>query len=473
MRTKFCPRCGSHDVELRIIVGQTGKERRTCRSCGYVWEYTQENVVKTDAFHTVGDPPNKDPHISASPEKCKVSKFEKFFARQQRWQRGLLLAAFLVSFFMVPLFVLVNLFSIFQSDIYLGLTLLFFYGIFIPVTIVVCKKIAKLNTKYADTEQPIKNQKLTRRKVMTIYILVGFVLFIVAPFAELVALMLLIPQDWGLPLWIACISSDMVLFVVFSKYVPLPSNPLKKKTFKQSQSNQTSKTNANHNPTYRDQTTTPRRKSTKDVIFVTVVIWMLILPFVVSACGAEDIGLIMFLLFYSLLAVAAIVRKMVLKTRCRNTNSDKKSMPRGDPYDPNGRVYREWVARQRERQAQQEQTQKHNPNEPFYHEGMTGVEYEKYVCYRLTQMGYKDVKMTKASDDNGADILAVTPDGQTIAIQCKKYKDHVGKPAVYEAISARDYYFRSRAAVITNSVFTRQAKEFAKRTRVELYENFK
>lgn len=151
------------------------------------------------------------------------------------------------------------------------------------------------------------------------------------------------------------------------------------------------------------------------------------------------------------------------KSKYGDTHSSytqKQNTQRGDPYDPTGRAYKEW-------------SQNRTSGAPFYYDGMTGVNYEKFVCYRLSQMGYKDVKMTKASDDNGADILAVTPDGHTIAIQCKRKTGHVGKHAAQEALAAKEYYYRSQAAVITNSVFTRQAKEFAKRTGVILIENFK
>ena len=103
---------------------------------------------------------------------------------------------------------------------------------------------------------------------------------------------------------------------------------------------------------------------------------------------------------------------------------------------------------------------------------MTGAEYEKQVAENLKIEGYTDVIVTKASGDHGADILAITPNGLTAVIQCKFYKSTVGQEAVQQAVSAREYYHRSQAIVITNSTFTPAAEDFARHTNTILIEGY-
>lgn len=111
-------------------------------------------------------------------------------------------------------------------------------------------------------------------------------------------------------------------------------------------------------------------------------------------------------------------------------------------------------------------------SQPTFRSDMTGLEYEEFVATRLKVEGYTDVTVTKASGDHGADILAVTQTGITAVIQCKLYKGVVGQEAVQQAVSAREYYHRSQAIVITNSTFTPAAKDFARHTDTILIENY-
>lgn len=99
-----------------------------------------------------------------------------------------------------------------------------------------------------------------------------------------------------------------------------------------------------------------------------------------------------------------------------------------------------------------------------------GYEYEKYVAYLLENRGYRDVVLTKKGGDYGADIICVDKSGRKTAVQCKYYNKPVGYKAVEEAISGMHYYGCSVAIVITNSTYTKQAIEAAKRVGVGLYE---
>lgn len=106
-------------------------------------------------------------------------------------------------------------------------------------------------------------------------------------------------------------------------------------------------------------------------------------------------------------------------------------------------------------------------------QNMTGHDYERYVASRLKQIGYHSIVVTKGSGDHGADIIAYAPDGVKCAIQCKYYSKPVSNKAVQEALAGSRYYGCARAIVITNSRFTKQAIEDARRIGVRLMGGFK
>lgn len=76
------------------------------------------------------------------------------------------------------------------------------------------------------------------------------------------------------------------------------------------------------------------------------------------------------------------------------------------------------------------------------------------------------------SGDYGADVIARGFLFTKIVVQCKHYSKPVGVRAVQEVNAARQYYGASRAAVATNTTFTKQAKMLAKRCGVELWEKY-
>lgn len=106
---------------------------------------------------------------------------------------------------------------------------------------------------------------------------------------------------------------------------------------------------------------------------------------------------------------------------------------------------------------------------PAIIDSMNGRQFEYYCADFLRRNGYLNVQITQASGDNGVDILAER-DGTTFAIQCKCYRGKVGNKAVQEVFSGRTYYNRNVAIVLTNSYFTEQAKNAARRTGVILWD---
>lgn len=100
---------------------------------------------------------------------------------------------------------------------------------------------------------------------------------------------------------------------------------------------------------------------------------------------------------------------------------------------------------------------------------MSGREFEEYCAAYLRKRGFKKVQVTRATGDQGVDILARRR-GKTYAIQCKLYQKPVGNSAVQEAYAGKQYYDCDRAMVMTNSTFTKGAKELAERTEILLWE---
>ena len=98
---------------------------------------------------------------------------------------------------------------------------------------------------------------------------------------------------------------------------------------------------------------------------------------------------------------------------------------------------------------------------------MTGYEYERACAEYLRKKGFKRVRVTKASRDQGVDILC-KKHRKTYAVQCKYYATPVGNKAVQEVYAGADFYGCDRAMVISNNSFTKGAYELADTLEVEL-----
>lgn len=99
---------------------------------------------------------------------------------------------------------------------------------------------------------------------------------------------------------------------------------------------------------------------------------------------------------------------------------------------------------------------------------MSGVEFENFVVYLFTQLGYK-TSHTKLSGDQGIDVIAKKRK-TTTAIQCKCFHGSVGNHAIMEAYAGAKYYNADKCMVVTNSVFTKSAKELANKNGVILWD---
>lgn len=99
---------------------------------------------------------------------------------------------------------------------------------------------------------------------------------------------------------------------------------------------------------------------------------------------------------------------------------------------------------------------------------MDGHDFEYYCADILKRKGFRKVTVTQGSGDYGIDIIA-WKDNVKYGIQCKRYSGNVGYRAVEEAYTGAGIYSCSRAVVMTNSGFTKQAKQGARRLGVELW----
>lgn len=100
---------------------------------------------------------------------------------------------------------------------------------------------------------------------------------------------------------------------------------------------------------------------------------------------------------------------------------------------------------------------------------MNGLDYEKYCFDWLKKQGYRNIQLTRASGDQGIDILACR-NRKKYGFQCKYYQKPVGNEAVQQAYSGCAYYHCDLGGVITNNSFTRSAIALAEETGILLYE---
>lgn len=97
---------------------------------------------------------------------------------------------------------------------------------------------------------------------------------------------------------------------------------------------------------------------------------------------------------------------------------------------------------------------------------MDGRTFEQYVEAIYRRKGYK-TERTPYRGDFGGDLV-IEKDGVRKVVQAKRWNRKVGVKAVQEAVAAKGYYGCDAAIVISNSDFTSQAVELAKKNGVAL-----
>jgi restriction system protein len=103
---------------------------------------------------------------------------------------------------------------------------------------------------------------------------------------------------------------------------------------------------------------------------------------------------------------------------------------------------------------------------------MSGVEFEQFLARFFEEQGYH-VRTTPEYNDYGADLF-LSKDGITTVVQAKRWLRVVGIEAVREALGAKEFYKKDykidEAMVVTSSAFTPTAIEFARGTKVTLWD---
>ncbi len=100
---------------------------------------------------------------------------------------------------------------------------------------------------------------------------------------------------------------------------------------------------------------------------------------------------------------------------------------------------------------------------------LTPTEFEKLVAKTYRDQGNR-VEEVGSTGDHGIDLVVHTRKGETVLVQCKKYKGKVGEPVV------RDFYGVLRAseadsgAIITTGQITPQARLWAEGKPIYLYD---
>jgi restriction system protein len=97
--------------------------------------------------------------------------------------------------------------------------------------------------------------------------------------------------------------------------------------------------------------------------------------------------------------------------------------------------------------------------QPHLDPSATPIEYEAFCAQLLELAGWKTT-LTKATGDQGADIIAEKR-GKKLVVQCKFYSQPVGNKAVQEVSAAKQFVCADLAAVASNMGFTKSAKELA------------
>jgi restriction system protein len=104
----------------------------------------------------------------------------------------------------------------------------------------------------------------------------------------------------------------------------------------------------------------------------------------------------------------------------------------------------------------------------FEIDGMSGAMFEERLAVLFRGLGYSAEIVGSSGGDYGGDLI-VAKDRTKTVVQAKCWKKNVGVKAVQEAVGARGYYGADAAMVVTNSRFTKQAQELARKNKVKLW----
>jgi HJR/Mrr/RecB family endonuclease len=103
-----------------------------------------------------------------------------------------------------------------------------------------------------------------------------------------------------------------------------------------------------------------------------------------------------------------------------------------------------------------------------YIDQMSGTQFEYFIAHFFRYQGFY-VQNTPKTRDKGGDLLISNQYGVTV-VQIKRWKHIVGFEAIQEVHTARDLYHAQYALVITNSVFSHEARNAAIKLHIQLWD---
>ena len=113
-----------------------------------------------------------------------------------------------------------------------------------------------------------------------------------------------------------------------------------------------------------------------------------------------------------------------------------------------------------ERKAQGEWALWHEKMEWSRVSRLPGRDFEKFLLRLFVRLGYK-AELTRATGDQGADLLLRDQSGAKIAVQAKRHRARISNRAVQELLGAIAYYKCPRGIVVSTSDFTAGAEGLA------------
>ncbi|HWE91000.1 MAG TPA: restriction endonuclease [Pseudonocardiaceae bacterium] len=104
---------------------------------------------------------------------------------------------------------------------------------------------------------------------------------------------------------------------------------------------------------------------------------------------------------------------------------------------------------------------------------MAPKEFEHALAFLCVRDGCTGVQVVGGAGDLGADVIAFAPDGRKIVLQAKRYgsASKVGGPALQRfGGTCFNVHQAHIAAVVTTSVFTKQAWQYAAHMGIRLFD---
>ncbi|MEV8474844.1 restriction endonuclease [Streptomyces sp. NPDC051173] len=135
-----------------------------------------------------------------------------------------------------------------------------------------------------------------------------------------------------------------------------------------------------------------------------------------------------------------------------------------------------WISQARRTAAQEAQLREIHLAQSMeisrYH-AMNSREFEQAIAYLCERDGCYDVRVTGGAGDLGADVIATTPDGRRIVIQCKRYSltHKVGSQDLQRFGGTCFVVHQAQvAALVTTTQFTKPAATYARQSGIRCYD---